>query len=510
MFGLWGTRTAGTTNSSTEEAYLPFYSVLFYCKRPSDWNTETYGELGQDSVRPYFEITNPTANFTLNGTIIPDVKGNPLIRCVANANDWKSNTGVCYMATTDMPDSAATLLNLGGAHTPLTIPRTRILNMHGLAPGDVASTAATDTYYDQKGAHSGHFHRVESIKTELVNLAWGELPDTVDIADAQRNQYQGVRSIQILPLLVDPKLANKDTKIKTLPKGVMVFGQSLSNTYFWEGDMIDENLETFRNGQILPIISMRRVLETVGDNSQFRMSLSSNTTPGHSHVSLPITAKKLSNRTNQTAYISVGSAGAHSHKVSYTFDLTLKSKILKSWVTKTDETPLANGMIIAYSIGPTSGYDGADNNIKTLPTNWHFCDGTNGTPDLRGYYIYANLSNANSSHDAILNSTNTLTVNYVDVEWTGNHAHVSDEIGTASTRTSAINGSTLNTGTATDIGNHTFESKLTHTHAVATSDFFKLNATDVASVLNIKPGKSFAYTPPSVELAFIMYNENII
>jgi len=180
-------------------------------------------------------------------------------------------------------------------------------------------------------------------------------------------------------------------------------------------------------------------------------SLLSNTVLSHNHESVPVINRSRSNKTNQKGY-RILDAGIHNHKITYTANVALRSKILKAWITTQDETLIANGVIIAYSIGPSTLYPGVYSNSAGLPVNWHFCDGTKGTPDLRGYFIYANFDTSNTYHDVVYNSSNTMTISDITMEANGNHSHLGP----------------------------------------------------------LTVSQSYEYKPPRVDLAFIMYNENIV
>jgi len=502
-FAVWSLRTSGQNYSSKEGTTLPFYSVLFHVGARAAWDTTLYGNLDSDLFRSYVEVTAPFAQYRVaDGSVDPSIGGNPVIRCISSDLNWKANTGECFAATTTMPDTAGTLFNLGGTHTPKTIPRSNIYPMHGFAPGDVLSGSASDTYYDQNGAHAGHIHRVENIQPTLLSLPWGELPPSISAATST-DDYIGIKSSRIQLILRDPKLGLKDQRVTTLPKNIMVFsGQDLPNTHYTREDSRRDSA----SGLDLPLMSMSVALNGIIGPEKLTITGSSNNAPGHTHAQT-ITQKRLSNKSD-VAYISTLTAGGHSHEVTYESTVNLKSKTLKAWFTDTDEAPIANGVIVAYSIGATSGYSEALDGPDTLPPNWHFCDGTNGTPDLRGYYIIANIDNG-STHDVENNGAgSTLAVSTITMQAAGNHAHIGPDIGQGVIRTSTINGTTLTVGTATDIGNHSYESRLDHVHPVATVGTFALSPTQ--TIANIKVGSTYNYTPPSLELAFIMYNDTIV
>ena len=169
------------------------------------------------------------------------------------------------------------------------------------------------------------------------------------------------------------------------------------------------------SGKVLPIIAKDGNPGIVGETtSKISFTIPTNTVLPHNHNISPAIKTYKSDKTGQTGY-AVKEAGAHSHQVTYTANVALRSKILKAWITTQDQTPIANGIIIGYSIGKGSLYQGLSANSKGLPVGWYFCDGNNGTPDLRGYYIYANFDTSNTYHNVVYNTSNSMMISSISM-----------------------------------------------------------------------------------------------
>jgi hypothetical protein len=373
-------------------------------------------------------------------------------------------------------------------HNPTTLGRTTIYNALGYKTGDVAS--ATEYYIEQSNSYI-HSHFVNNIATGVRSVVYG-VPD-------DNNIVSGIDAIAVDPILRDPRLTTvftgyNDTKLSFFPKNIIVFGNSLPSGYT-RYDM-DHGVNT-ANGKVLPIIAKEENVGVLGISNTISFTIPTNTVLNHNHNVFPAFRTYKSNKFNQTAY-KISEAGAHSHQVTYSANVTLRSKILKAWVTTQDQTPIANGVIIGYSIGKGTLYEGLSANSKGLPFGWVFCDGNNGTPDLRGYYIYANFDTSNTYHDVVYNSANTMTIYSIDIAANGNHSHLGP-----------LTGQEVGVGVSADIGSHTFEDNLDHVHTKLTANSILLNPTDAANTLNILEGQTYSYTPPTVQLAFIMYNNTI-
>lgn len=492
-------RTDGQANSPKgKDPFIPLYSVLFWYGKDANFVNTASGTLNYDYYRKYTEICYPSATYYNPDGSLSTLQSGAIISCIDVDNGWNANTGRCFAATTNLPNTAATLFNTH-THNPTTLGRTTIYKALGWASGDSQSPNAF--YIEQKGDYI-HSHNAGNIAGALRSIKYGELaPDTgtgtgTGITSTSRD---GMRSISVTPILRDPRLTTtgtgyNDTKLTFLPKDVIVFGNNLPNTYFTQTDNIKSLLYKVTN-EILPLIAQETNIGVINQTSKGRIdfTISSNTVLNHNHDVVP-SVKTYKSFKNSTAY-KVVEAGAHSHQVVYTANVDIRSKILKAWITTSANTPIANGIIIGYSIGQNTLYEGLSANSKGLPVNWHFCDGNNGTPDLRGYYIYANFNSSNTYHNVVLNTSNTVTITGISMQANGNHSH----LGPITAQETGI-------GAAVDIGSHTTETNLDHIHGISTANTFTINQ---ANVVNIKVGQTYTYTPPTVKLAFIMYNNTI-
>lgn len=483
-------RTDGSTNSpSVTGPYIPLYSVLFWYGKDRSFTNTPSGNLNVDYYRNYYELSSPLAIFYNSDGTLSQLSSNPLISCISNNYNWDTQTGLCVAASTSVPNTAATLFN-SFAHGSTTFSRTTIYNTLATTPGELTTPAFT--YVDQTGTNN-HTHSVISIADSIRNIAYG-------LPTADGSSYGGIKAITVEPILRDPRLTTtagevyNEEKVFYLPKNVIVFGANLPSNNYSRADSTQSSSAT---GMVLPLIAAATNIGVLPISNTLNFTVTSNTVLNHNHNLFPYTIKNRSKKTGQTGYTLVP-AGAHSHQVTYNTSVNLRSKILKAYITNKDVTPLANGLIIGYSIGKNTLYEGKYTNSACLPVNWHFCDGNNGTPDLRGYFIYANFDSSNNCHDTVYNSSNTITINSITVAANGNHSHVGP-----------LTGTTVGSGTPTDIGQHTFDNSLNHTHTISTANSFLYNPTDTSNTLNINAGSSFAYVPPQAQLAFIMYNNLI-
>ena len=104
---------------------------------------------------------------------------------------------------------------------------------------------------------------------------------------------------------------------------------------------------------------------------------------------------------------------------------------------------------------------------------------------------------ADEDHDVVNWNANESAVMKITALANGQHTHYS-----------AGTSSGLN-GTMIDVGGHGYETSLDHTHSSSTAISFKKNPTDITAVTNFKDLFEFEYTPPTVRMAFIMYNATI-
>jgi len=483
-------RTDGSTNSSTSGGpYVPLYSVLFWYGKDSNFVNVPSGNLDVDYYRSYQEIYTPGATYYNSDGSLSQLSSNPLISSIPNNYNWNTQTGLCIASSTSLPNTAATLFD-SFDHGSTTFPRTTIHTTLAITPGELASPAYT--YVDQTGTNT-HTHSVVSIADTIRKISYGT-------ASANGHLYDGINAITVKPIIRDPRLTTvsgevyNDKKMFFLPKNVVVFGNNLpSNNY-----SRDDNTQTSSaTGKVLPLISTPTNIGVLGISNTLTFIITSNTVLNHDHSLYPYTKKARSKKGSQVGFNLVP-AGLHSHQVTYDTTINIRSKILKAYITNKDVTPIANGTIIGYSIGKNTLYEGKYTNNACLPVYWHLCDGTKGTPDLMGYFIYANFDSSNNCHDTVYHSSNTITISNITVAANGNHSHIGP-----------LTGTTLGTGTPTDIGQHTYDDALNHIHTISPADTFLMSPGDTTSIVNIKTGLTYNYVPPQVQLAFIMYNNTI-
>lgn len=474
-----------------EPAYVPYYSVLLYMKNSTsswslDGNEANNGVFGVDLYRRYY-LSDPRSNGTGyyydTNNLTQACFTFPVLKCVETNSDWKNTLGKLLYPTTSMLPNAATLLENGGGHN--TSNKVVVKNTPGFKLGD---TSSTTTYADRTAPHGGHVHSVRNLYNSLLFTDFGKYKETYNLSGPSSD---GFWCYEVDTVIRDPKLAKKTEKLYCLPKNIIVFGEDLPTEYFTRTHpTLDDETRNPDNvdTDAFPILAKFNP-NAVGGSSSIVNRLVSNTAGIHTHT---ITNKSLSTVTGQTSFTFVD-AGNHSHNVTYLYETYLKSKKLKTWITLSANTPLSNGVIIAYSNGVGSNYDGNMTTDAILPPYWHFCDGDNGTPDLRDYYILMNFGD--EDHDVVYDTDSYVNLYNIVVDPAGDHDHYSPT-------------ATVQNGTPITSGGHGPEPSLVHTHGISAAISFKVEGV-LSPVTNIKIGATFDYTPPTAKLAFIMYNENI-
>lgn len=486
-------RSIETANNQTS---VPNYTVLLWHAPDGTWDS-TSNENGSfdGAFNPqYYRRLDTVSRFPT----YPDPRQNsyPVIKCVADDANWKSETARLHSANVNFSNTVATLLETAGAHNPVTMLRTRLYDSAGFRAGDTQSANTQLVYREKRGSHAGHSHFVDNVRDVILSINYGDKGLT---GAAINNPYKsrGMQTLQIDLMIRDPKLSGGSDELNWLPKNVIVFGAVLPEPDYTRTDSVASPAVSANGLKFLPLLAKHPHTGVNGANtdSEFiTLYAQSSFTNNHTHDSLPVTDLRISNRTNQTGF-TYQPAGAHAHLVKYEIEAYLKSKILKAWITTMDKTPIADGIILLYAIGPGTGYNGPGDDSSILPPHWHFCDGNNGTPDLRDYYIMANF--ADEDHDVENNPNNDAAVYTISALANGQHSHYS---------TSTFTG--IN-GTMIEVGGHGFEDSLDHTHNASVAPSFKKRTTDAQNVTNFKPFFEFEYTPPTVSMAFIMYNSAV-
>lgn len=141
--------------------------------------------------------------------------------------------------------------------------------------------------------------------------------------------------------------------------------------------------------------------------------------------------------------------------------------------------------------------------INAIPTGWQLCDGTNGTPDLRGQFIVAYNPN-DTDYDAIGKTGGAKQVALTEAQMpTHNHSGTTSSSGT---HTHSIQHSTSNSGgnVAANSGvithNNNLDGNMSTTSAGAHTHSLTIN--------NAGLGQAHENRPPYYTLAYIIYTGN--
>jgi hypothetical protein len=128
-------------------------------------------------------------------------------------------------------------------------------------------------------------------------------------------------------------------------------------------------------------------------------SVATNTYGNHSHQPVGLT-------TSPGPATKYKTAGSHSHTVTLALTYAVKRFYLSAWTNASAEFNLTNNMIGMYE-------------NTTPPDGWVLCDGDNGTPNLRDYFIQLD-SAANDNQSAGDNTVNFNGTTSND----GSHNHI--------------------------------------------------------------------------------------
>jgi len=518
--------------------YIPDYAVLFYYDVDlSLFNTNNgtnNGVINQDYYRQVKEFCYP--NLPTNVLAFGDTDG-------PSYGAWNQTLGMYHKPIiTLLDDTYGTLLDISGAHNPTTIGfRTSIPYSWGALSGDPLTTGKGNTYTSQTSPVPGHYHSLNGldINKQIIKYTTTSSASLFGVTDYSGNTNTlGLPLTKVNPLLRDPNLNKGNDKIGWLPQDILVFGNNLPTDHYTQSDN-----KHFAPGSTNPITGLPRTtygasgntitgsnnsilafqLNSTGyfdnqnndwtsynSNAGFNVSLFSNTSGAHTHTGIIPKVNQLSTKTSQVANVLINS-GLHSHLVTYNTTLGLNITKLKGWITTSSQTPIANGVIIGYALSNNLGYSGPDLDVSgNLPPNWHFCDGTNGTPDLRSQFILVNMNPSDPDHGVQLANgmgmmgpdIGTLTFNNITVQANGYHSHVSPA-------GKKISSPTIY-GTTTDIGSHDFESGTNHTHPISTVFSFPDPLTgQYLNNITSTQNNQFDLVPPNVNLGFIMYNNTI-
>ncbi len=127
----------------------------------------------------------------------------------------------------------------------------------------------------------------------------------------------------------------------------------------------------------------------------------------HDHVQGGVRSSSSSG----SGVVNTASGTGQNHDHSVTVEVTpdsIKGKLFKMWIAASADYGYGTTMVM---------YDGT---LSALPSYWKVCDGTNGTVDMRGYFL--GYSTSASAH--AVETANTLTVYSSGAygDWTHQHA----------------------------------------------------------------------------------------
>lgn len=151
-------------------------------------------------------------------------------------------------------------------------------------------------------------------------------------------------------------LIKADSDTPKLPSNAVLFGVS---------DLDDlTNIETTTDA----FIRGSNTFGPTGGGSSFNFNASSSNTGGHEHGN-------YGRGTLQNNFRGDGDPrGAHSHSFSGSGTLNTKRFYVSAWTDAAEEFDLVGNGIAMWE-------------SATAPQGWNICDGTNGTPDMRDYFL---------------------------------------------------------------------------------------------------------------------------
>ena len=499
---------------------IPEFAVLFYYGQDKDWVATPSGTLNKDY---YTSIINKSNYFntlvSLGDTPHKNISY-PIFTSSSDYTNISTSTSYVQQSVDSSISLYGTQFDIAGSHNPTTVNfRTSPapLAFAAASTGDTLSTVKTDTYYKHNdpglSAHQ-HYTTGDSLYASIVKKT-----------NNPTSESYGIPQIAVNAVFKDPSLASKPTVLGWLPANIIVFGADLpannadgTERYFSRNDSINIGNKSFNN----------RINSSSIDNNTYYIScyaasygsffnpntnftITTDSTGLHSHYKYTKpTIYQKSTKTGQKGSV-LTDAGLHSHDVTYNTTTYVRGKKLKAWITQSPKTPIANGVIIGYCPSPGLGFNIVDPNAtvqSTLPAGWVVCDGTNGTPDLRNYYVGANFND--SDHDVDITNyttvpyptTSNTLINSIVMQANGKHSHVT---------TSNYN-ITGPTGTPIDIGSHALENSTDHVHTIVNKDaspvFFP--AGSKISLNKLNEGDPIPFIPSTLNIVYIMYNEGYL
>ena len=154
---------------------------------------------------------------------------------------------------------------------------------------------------------------------------------------------------------------------------------------------------------------IRGVSTGIAEVAAVAASVSGTTSSDGQHDHVQGGVRSSSSSGSGTPNVASGTGQLHNHSV--TVDVTpdsIKGKLFKMWIAAAADYGYGTTMVM---------YDGT---LSALPSYWKVCDGTNGTVDMRGYF----LGYSTSASEHAVETANTFTVSSSGAygDWTHQHA----------------------------------------------------------------------------------------
>lgn len=189
-------------------------------------------------------------------------------------------------------------------------------------------------------------------------------------------------AVTLTPKLAKIRLIKATTAQANIPLGGKVFGLAGIVSGGWSRD-------TSKAGRVL---SAAAADADTGSDSQTAAITTGSASDAHRHTT-PQTSSAQAAFATADLFSSLSGGGPHTHTVTLSIAAALKRRKLALYQT-TSDIALVPGHIIMWEGG-------------AVPADWLLCDGTNGTPDMRDYFV--EISGAGSEGTAAGDNTATAT-----------------------------------------------------------------------------------------------------
>ena len=226
---------------------------------------------------------------------------------------------------------------------------------------------------------------------------------------------------------VTPASITLSTEMKPISTTITMLRTATEQRFFPANTVHINETNLVSGTQKLAVTSNRYLSggSTVTDNASSShtatFTVSSYSSSSHNHV--PYVGASGSIRTgagtgaSHPQYVGA-SASTHTHVVTGSASISeLKGKLLKLWVAASRQLP-KSATVVMYC-----------GNLSLLPPYWKVCDGTNGTPDMQGYFIgYA--TSAATAHGTVTSESTTYSTT-TPTAASNNYSHAHYQMGTS-------------------------------------------------------------------------------